>query len=56
MVAFYDPGKNTVFAQAADYPHKRGLYLVLAEPALYIPLHVDGIAETAAGAAGFVLQ
>jgi hypothetical protein len=26
--------------------HKRGLWLNLAEPALYIPLHVDGIADT----------
>lgn len=26
-------------------PHKRGLWLDLAEPALYVPLHVDGIAD-----------
>lgn len=33
-------------------PHKRGLWLDLAEPALYVPLHVDGIAD--AGPLGLI--
>lgn len=30
---------------ALTEPHRRGLWLNLAEPALYVPLHVDGIAD-----------